>query len=160
MKEAKFRAFDEWNGEMIYSDKEELDYLFELEGGKVRCCLMVPTWGVCGDEYDDLVDIGNLMQYVGLKDKNGVDIYEGDILRYRHAVYANCFKAEVERIEESFIEIVSYRPIASVVKPHSKNVKCFGYDDINKECLILNLTSDEVEIVGNIYEGQICDKNS
>ena len=48
--------------------------------------------------------------------------------------------------------MITYTPIASIVKPHSKNVKCFGYDSINKECLILDLTNNEVEVIGNKFE--------
>lgn len=94
-----------------------------------------------------------LMQYTGLEDKNGQEIYEGDILSYKHITYGDCSKAKIEEIEnESFIEIINYAAIASIVKPHSKNVRCLGYDSVNKECLIIDLTSDEVEIIGNIYE--------
>lgn len=131
--EIKFRAWD--------SKYNEMRKVFKLtfRGSKV-----------VANEDDNLVEI---MQYTGLKDKNGKEVYEGDILRYKHIIYTDCSKTEIENIEEeSFIEIIAYTKIASVVKSYSKNIKAFGYNISSKECLMLELQSDEIEIVGNIFE--------
>lgn len=62
MREIKFRA---WDGEKLYSPT--------LEDGKVFRN---------GRAYEDYIPSSDpLMQYTGLKDKNGVEIYEGDILK-------------------------------------------------------------------------------
>lgn len=62
MREIKFRAWK--NSEMKYSDSfPDLSCFF---------CL---AYGQMGEE------LGLLMQYTGLKDKNGKEIYEGDILK-------------------------------------------------------------------------------
>lgn len=63
MREIKFRAWDEDNNIM---------YLGVFDWGEGECWrkFRVETIG----------DIPNLMQYTGLHDKNGKEIYEGDII--------------------------------------------------------------------------------
>lgn len=142
MRELKFRVYDKDSKEMYNQD--EFILTFDTVGEDIYL-----------NKNDEVIPLYSyeLMQSTGLEDKNGKEIYKGDILSYKRIIYTDCSKTEIEEIEEeSFIEMITYAPIASVVKPHSKNVKSFGYDSVNKECLILELTSDDVEIVGNVYE--------
>ena len=63
MREIKFRA---WFGDKMLSD---LDFVVYAGGAKEN-------------SYGDMIDLKDsiLMQYTSLKDKNGVEIYEGDIV--------------------------------------------------------------------------------
>ena len=76
-----------------------------------------------------------LMQSTGLKDKNGKEIYEGDIVKYK----AGC---------NTFTEEVAY----------DKNFGGFGVRDANADIIFTfwELTEDidliSLEVVGNIYE--------
>lgn len=67
MNEIKFRAYDRATKEMFFFDLEELQRR-AIESG-------LP---------DVLVNC-DVMRFTGLRDKNGVEIYENDVLQFRNA---------------------------------------------------------------------------
>ena len=109
MRSIKFRAFI--NGEMIY----DLAY----------------------EEYAPINDLlkgtDNLMQFTGLFDKQGVEIYEGDILKF----ITFGFNAE------SFITVIEFKNASFRLK-NGRNLFYFGQTDFTK--------LDDCRVIGNIYE--------
>lgn len=110
MREIKFRAWDERNKEMVY------DLTLQTSNGEPIKVCSFPNH--------------TFLQYTGLKDKNGKEVYEGDIVIYRGY--------EVENGKQ-------IRPI------RTREIKNFIKDTYSLLCITEN-TGNLVEVIGNIHD--------
>jgi len=124
MRPIKFRA---WRLEkMIYPKELQEEFYFDFDNGVVR-------------KTDDQI-LSNqfiLMQFTGLLDKNGKEIYEGDIVKYQ---------INFNPKKKIFITgKIEFKDCSWIIVSRIKGV---GEND---EFLNLVL-DDELEVIGNIYE--------
>ena len=128
MREIKFRAWDKAD-KMMYAAMTSLHF-----DGIPHAATFI---GALGDERTVRAENLELMQYAGLKDKNGKEIYEGDILgREEH----ECMDGQ---------PVNSYLDTCQVIW-HQSAWYCDFWG--NENLSIDDYDSTTGEVIGNIYE--------
>lgn len=123
MREIKFRA---WHKSSVTNGSPYMDYILYLDNVGINDQIKIA---------EDRNWI--LMQYTGLKDKNGKKIYEGDIVKYGYADFE----------EDKTIHKIKY--FADNDYPAFDFVPNLGCDCNG---LAYAMAEGEIEIIGNIYE--------
>lgn len=130
-REIKFRAWDSVHNRMIYSDKH-LGYMPFDDNCFCNYDFNISKKGAYCFAYDDYNDeITNetdlpIMMWTGLKDKNGKDVYEGDLLK-------------------------SYYEKPGIIKWNDE-LGAFQVKGIPSQTM---KRCHEMEVIGNIYENEV-----
>lgn len=121
MRAIKFRAWNKKKKEFIY---------FDLN------CLEILT----ADEID-LIGVSDIQQYIGLSDKNGIKIYEGDFV-----------KVFDESLKTSYFTIHRVDYLASEGYPAYDLVPMLTNVESNSLAYCCQCGEDLIEVIGNIHE--------
>ena len=126
MRERKFRAWDK-NDKRIFIDPQMIDFYNKKIGYMQYQTEYMPDTSYSIPVGFEEFEYSELMQYTGLKDEYGDEIYEGDIVTLHNSRYKVIFNMEQARF---------------VLRD----------DKFEMEIPFTNNNNERMEIIGNIYE--------
>lgn len=144
MREIKFRAWDREYEKMTYFDDEDYEYKPPLVFRLDQVFKKDDNYDDYEDfEYNDITDKVEIMQYTGLHDENGKEIYEGDIIEFSYDMFVGNFDTFVAKGKVVFEEGAFY-------------VEAFENERTTEgeAYLLYSINLDTIEVIGNIYENK------
>ena|SRR5699024_302887 len=139
MREIKFRAWKHVNTPEMFNNVQAIDF----KSGVAHLGYKLSSFTERTDK--ERLDNLTLMQYTGLKDINGVEIYECDILEWDGG------REGISKLPSDYIiEVLKSKHLYIELKEHT-NAYMFYYDTSGYNFPVF---LEEAKIVGNIYENK------